>query len=300
MAGSISSGCVESDLHAHMLEVLETRLPRVVHYGISDDMAHGVGLACGGEIDVLIAEHARDDPAWTRLSELVGTRSAAALCTALDGVDAGRHLLVESDGRRTGSLGSVEADAAAGSEVGPLLVHGGTRVFGLPGESTSAFAEAFLPSPRLALVGSTPVSAALCHFASRTGFEVFIIEPRDGLLRPGWFADAADVIREWPEAGLARVDLDPYVSVVALAHEERLDVPSLASALAAGCGYVGLLGGRRTRKQRIAALSALDVDAVDIERIHGPTGLDIGATTPEEIAVSILAEIIGVRSGKVA
>ena len=300
VAGSISSGCVEADLQEHMLQALDAGEPRLVQYGISDEMAHGVGLACGGEIDVLISEHDAADPAWRRLEEIAGSRAAAVLCMVISGAGTGRRLLVEADGSRTGGLGSSSADEHAAESIGDLLEHGGSRTFERPDGAGEVFAEAFLPARRLAIVGATPVAAALCHLASFAGFEVYVVEPREGLLRPGWFGEAAGVIHEWPESGLIGVGLDPYVSVVALAHEERLDVPALSAALRAGSGYIGLLGGRRTQRLRAESLARAGFEPAEIARVHGPTGLDIGAETPEEIAVSILAEMLAVQRGAVS
>ncbi len=299
-AGSISSGCVEADLREHMLQVLAGGESRVVHYGITDAMAQTVGLACGGEIDVLIVEHDAADLAWRRLEEISGSRRASVMCTVVSADRRGARLLLEADGKRTGGLGSRIADDQAATAMTDLLEHGGSRTFQLPDNAGNAFAEAFLPTRRLAIIGATPVSAALCHLASFAGFEVFVIEPREGLVRPGWFTQAAAVLHEWPGDSLGDVGLDPYVSVVALAHEERLDLPALAAALRSGSGYIGLLGGRRTQRLRAEALRREGFEPTDVARVHGPIGLDIGAETPEEIAVSILAEMLGVLRGTAA
>lgn len=301
IAGSVSSGCVEGDLFEHLQRVLREGVAEVVHYGITDEMAAEVGLACGGEIDVLVAPHEPGSLAWASLRRAVQAADPAVLVTGISGPVRARTLLVRPDGTREGTLGSAALDDEAAEAALPLFETGGTdvaRVSRPEGEEVELFLEAFLPPPRMAIVGATPVAAALSRFAATLGFAVTVIDPREAFAAPERFPDAGRVLHAWPEEGLEEIGLDRYVDVVVLAHDLKLDVPALAAALRAGCRYVGQIGGRRTQGLRREALAEAGFDEEALSRIHGPVGLDIGAETPEEIALSIMAEVVAVRHGR--
>ncbi len=298
VAGSVSSGCVEGDLYEHIQQVVAAGEARVVSYGITDEMALEVGLACGGEIEVLIAPYAPGDPVWPQLERAIDERRAAVLVTGVSEAVRARQLLLFPDGARLGTLGDDDLDQRAAEAVAPLFDVAGTPVIELEDAAATVFAEAFLPPPRLAIVGATPVAAALCHLASYLGIAVTVIDPREVFAKDERFPEADRVIRTWPEEALAEFGLDRYASVVVLAHDLKLDVPALAAALRAGCRYVGQIGGRRTQRLRREALSELGFSDDELARIHGPVGLDIGASTPEEIALSIMAELLAALRGK--
>lgn len=298
VAGSVSSGCVEADLYEHIQQVLEAGEPRIVEYGISDEMAANVGLSCGGEIEVLLAPYESGDAVWPALDEVLARKGAAVLVTGLSESIRGRQLLVRGDGTRVGTLGDDALNEAAVEAVRPLFDTGGTPVLELEGLDATVFAEAYLPPARLAIVGATPVAAALTRLASYLGIAVDVIDPREPFARDERFPDAERVLRVWPEEGFEEIGLNRYWNVVVLAHDDKLDVPALARALRSGCLYVGQIGGRRTQRLRREALAEQGLSEEEIGRIHGPVGLDIGAVSPEEIALSILAELIAVRRGK--
>lgn len=298
LAGSVSSGCVEGDLHEHIGQVLGGGEARLLHYGITDEMAAGVGLACGGEIDVLVASHDPTSPVWSRLRGVLERRGAALLLTGLSEGIRGRVLLQEADGPRTGTLGDDRLDEAAVAAARPLLDTGGTDVLEMDDPPAELFVEALLPPPRLAIVGASPIARALCHLASWLGDEVTIVDPRQAFADPEKFPGAARVVAAWPEEGLAEAGLDRWLDVVVLAHDGKLDVPALETALRAGCRYVGQIGGARTQRLRREALEERGLEPDLLDRIRGPVGLDIGALGPREIAVSILAELVAVRRGK--
>jgi len=298
LAGSVSSGCVEGDLHEHIGQVLEGGDPRLLHYGITDEMAAEVGLACGGEIDVLVAPHDVESPVWERARDVLARRGAALLLTGLSEGIRGRVLLEEAGGGRAGGLGGGRLDEAALEAARPLLGTGGTDVLELGDPEATVFAEAYLPPPRLAIVGASPVAQALCHLAAWLGDEVTVVDPRSAFADPSNFPGAARVVEAWPEEGLAEAGLDRWLDVVVLAHDRKLDVPALEAALRAGCRYVGQIGGGRTQRLRREALEERGLDSELCDRIRGPVGLDIGARGPREIAVSILAELVAVRRGR--
>lgn len=294
IAGSVSSGCVEGDLHERLRSLLEgDEEPGLVSYGISDELAATVGLSCGGEIDVFLDRHDPEDPVWPALVAALAAGAPVVLVTGLAGSVRSRHALVGSQGA-VGSLGDPSADARASALAEPLLGRSATarEAWEEPGSGGELFAESFAPPPRLAIVGATPVAEALCAFAARDGFEVVVIDPRAAFASPDRFPDAHAVLEAWPDEGLEEIEADRFTSVVVLTHDAKLDEPALARALEAGCGYVGLLGGRRTQTARRDALRERGLMDADLDRIHGPVGLDIGARSPTQIAVSILAELI--------
>ncbi len=298
VAGSISSGCIEADLSEAIMEVVREGAPRLMHYGISDELAASVGLACGGDIDVLVEAHRPGEAAWAALGEAMDQDEAALLITGLSEDIRANKMLIRADGSQIGSLGSsaLNSEASAASE--GLLDKGGAAVVPLAGGATEVFVEAYLPPPRLAIVGGGLVAEALCHLAAFAGIAVTLVDPRSQYSQIERYPDARHVYAEWPEEGLARMGLDRYVSVVVLSHDHKLDVPALSAALRAGCRYVGLLGGRRTQRLRREALAEEGFGDSDLSRIRGPVGLDIGAQTPQEIGLSILAELLAVLRGR--
>lgn len=299
-AGTISAGCVEADLREHILGLLRDDSDgqaRIVSYGISDELAMSVGLACGGEIEVLIRRHDPDDPVWRELVSILdpdsGSRAHAALVTALSPHLLGHQLLIRPDGAIVGSLGDPALDGELKARVDQLFSREGSEVIEL-GSGHPVFVDRLLPRRRVVIVGATPVAAALAALASRVGYRVAVVEPREGLARQE-LLPGADVLVEWPDEAFNALDVNEWTDVAVLSHEGRLDQQALRAAIERGCRYVGLLGGKRTQRIRREALLASGVPASELERIHGPIGLDIGAVTPEEIAVSVLAEMLAVR-----
>lgn len=295
LAGSVSSGCVEGDLHVHLERLLaeEDAGSAVLRYGITEEMAAEVGLSCGGEIEVLVERHAPDDPAWPHVLAALDAGRAVVLMTGLSEEIRSRRIAI-TGAVTAGTLGSEDLDRRARALAVEVMGRTqATRV--LLDESdpeTEVFAETFAPPPRLAIVGATPVAEALCSFAARCGFEVTIIDPRSTFARSERFPDAKELRVEWPDQALEGMVIDRFTSVVVLTHDAKLDEPALSRALEAGCAYVGLLGGRRTQRLRREALTAAGHDPAAVAELKGPVGLDIGARAPAQIAVSILAELI--------
>lgn len=300
-AGNLSSGCVEADLQERLLELLAEghgAPPRRVTYGISDEEAAGVGLSCGGEIDVLLLRHEAGEVAWEAVLERLGSEDRpgtwhGALLTSLSEEAPGAQLLVDGDGAAVGSERAVSLATAAAECLPLLFAREGSETMDLPGFG-AVFVDRLLPARQLVIVGATAIGAALARLAPSVGYRVIVVEPREGLARSAEVA-GADVRVEWPAEALESLGAGPWTDVAVLAHDERLDVPALRVALRAGCRYVGLLGGRRTQRVRRQALLAEGLTAADVDRIHGPIGLDLGAELPSEVAVAILAEMVAVR-----
>jgi xanthine dehydrogenase accessory factor len=262
LAGSVSGGCVESDVAERAREVLATGKPELVSYGIADEEAWEVGLPCGGEIDVFIE---RAD------AELPDPAEAQTVFTVVDGPRAGERWTEDGGGRPTGML---EVD--------------GERVF----------AESLGPPPRLLVFGAVDLAEALCGAAKNLGWRTVVADARGRFATPERIRSADELVVAWPEDVLAQVRPDERTAVVVLTHEERWDVPALAGALATDAFYVGALGSRRTQARRRERLLEAGVGDAELERLRGPAGLDLGAATPAETALSILAEIVAVRAGR--
>jgi len=299
MVGSVSGGCVETDVFERAMHVLADGLPVIQSYGIDDEMSVAVGLSCGGEIDVLI-EPWRDDEVWQALIRVVEGRERAALCVALAPDDMlGRHLLVvEGSGRIGGIEDALDAELEA--TAGSILAQGEARIVTLErgGQEHRVYVEPFVPEPRLFIVGATHTAIPLCNMAAELGFHVTVIDPRTPFATRERFPRAAELLLEWPDQVLAEASLDRESYVVALTHDLKFDIPTLATALASNAGYIGALGSRRTHERRTARLREEGVDAAELERVHTPVGLDIGARSPGEIALAILAEITAVRNAR--
>jgi xanthine dehydrogenase accessory factor len=263
LAGSVSGGCVESDVAIQATEVLASGRPRLVSYGIADEDAWEVGLPCGGEIDVFVE----------RLEgELPDPEAAQVAFTVVDGERAGeRWLSTNGEVTRTG-LHEIE----------------GERVF----------AEVLGPAPLLLVFGAVDLAEELCRAAKGLGWRTIVTDARARFATRERIPSAGELVVAWPEEVLERFRPDDRTAVVVLTHEERWDVPAIVGALASDAFYVGAIGSRRTQERRRERLLEEGVSPEQLERLSGPAGLDLGAATPAETALSILAEILAVRAGR--
>lgn len=328
--GSISGGCIESALAHEAAEVLAGGPPRLVTYGISDELAGTAGLTCGGTVHVfvhLLAPGSRDAAAALAVADAVADDRPAALATLLDGPRAGavvalvggaspgeRAAAAPRDAERTrapltavGSFGAAQLlDDAVVRDAAGLLDQGVTTIrrYGADGATIGSalrvHVRSFASPPRMLIFGAIDFSAALAPLARELGYRVTICDPRERFVRAPRFARAAEVVVGWPSAALEGRRLGPRDAVLVFSHDPRLDVPALLGALATGAGYVGALGSRRTTADRNERLRHAGADAAQLARVHAPCGLDIGGRTPEETAISILAEIVAVRARRSA
>jgi xanthine dehydrogenase accessory factor len=265
LLGSVSGGCVESDVAVQAAEVIADGAPRLLTYGIDDDQAWSVGLPCGGEIDVFVERFE---------GELPEPGEPAVALTVLEGERAGERQIL-----------------------GPEAVEPGpSRVLELDGETV--FAEVLGPPPRLVVVGATDAAEELCHAGKALGWRTAVADPRPALVTRERLPSPDELVTAWPDEALERLAPDADTAVVVLTHEERLDVPALATALRSDAFYVGAIGSRRTQERRRERLLEAGLGEEELERIAGPAGLDLGAHSPAETAVSILAEILAVRAGR--
>lgn len=292
--GSVSNGCVEGDVAAHATEVLRTGRSQLAAYGITDEFAFNVGLSCGGSIEVFIER-------WTGLPERLaggpGEGFVGALATVLEGPGEGTHGLFDRErGWVAGDLPAwlaellaPEAVASVDAERSHIVAAGEARVF----------VEAVTPAPRLLLFGAGHTAEALTALAVAAGFRVAVCDPRPALAVPERYP-AAEVLVGWPDQLVPTLAPDRRTYAVLLAHDPKIEVPLLPLLLATPARYIGVLGSRRTQTARVERLTAEGWPAEQVARLHGPVGLDLGAVTPEEVAVSIVAQMVAVRRGRPA
>jgi xanthine dehydrogenase accessory factor len=276
LAGSVSGGCVESEVVEAAREVLAGGEPRLLTYGISDDLALTVGLPCGGEIDVWVSE---PDPGL--LQELAAIARDELRAVSLVDLEEGSERLI-----RNGE------DPVADE----LLRAGHSRLVELEGRRV--FADVFGPPPRLFVYGAIDTADALCAAARGLGWRTIVADARARFATAARLPNADEVIVAWPEDALAEVQPDHATAIVVLTHDDKFDLPMLVGALASEAFYIGAIGSRRNQERRRERLLEAGVDESALDRINGPAGLDIGAHTPGETALSIISEIMAVRAGR--
>jgi xanthine dehydrogenase accessory factor len=290
MAGSVSGGCVESDVYEHACEVLEGSRPQLLSYGIADELAFSVGLPCGGEIDVFVEQ--APEELVERLVGIVETEERAILFTVVEGEPLGAELLVTESGERFGNGPEELAE-----HVDELLRGGRNRLLDL-GVDRMVFAEVYGPPPRLLVIGAVDTAEAMCLAAKQLGWHTIVADARGKFATKERIPSADELIVAWPEDALAQVQPDYQTAVVVLTHDDKFDVPAIRGALATEAFYIGALGSWRNQERRRERLLAAGVEEDELERVSGPSGLDIGADTPAETALSIMGEILATRAGR--
>jgi xanthine dehydrogenase accessory factor len=308
VTGSVSGGCVEGAVYESCLDVLATGRPRLEHYGVSDAEAFSVGLTCGGEIDIFVEPVSPQT--YPELGDAMSTdHPPVAVATVIAHelpVRVGRHLVVHESGI-LGSLGSQaldeavarEARARAGEGKSTVVSYRRDEVAGEPAVRVLISVRAI--TARLLVFGATDLTAAVASLGTFAGYHVTVCDARSVFATRARFHEAAEVINEWPHRYLAREAaegrIDERTALAVLTHDAKFDTPLLQAALGMSVGYIGLLGSRRTCEDRRRRLVDAGVPQVQLDRIRGPIGLDIGGRSVQEMAVSILAEIIATRSG---
>lgn len=293
IVGNVSGGCVEGAVVEEAAEVLATGVPRRMRYGISDDEVFGIGLTCGGTIEVLVRRVA------------VGSDAAAQLCVLADGADP-RALVLTAAGDGLGETvllapgegSGVLADAAAlaGSPDAALLHEDADGCLTQEHAVRSLLVTGFGDAPRLIVVGAVAFAAALARLGVALGYRTTVVDARSAFAVPSRFP-GAEVVAAWPDRYLAETSIDARTSIAVLSHDPKFDVPALQVALASPAMYVGAMGSRRTHAERIDRLRQAGITETQLARLRSPIGLDLGGRSPEETALSILAEIVAVRHG---
>lgn len=273
MAGSVSGGCVEGAVVAEAMDALADGQPRLLTYGVSDEDAFAVGLACGGTIRILL------EPLGTAMPVTMAEQIAAARA-ARRPIAYGVHL--ESWARRL--LGPADAPALFRTDRAELGEDG-------------TLAVPFNPPLRLAVVGAVHIAQALVPMAQLAGYDALVIDPREAFASAARFPGCT-LSHDWPDEALQAFAPDARSAVVTLTHDSKLDDPAIRAALASDAFYIGALGSTRTHAKRLERLRAAGVAEEALSRIHAPIGLDIGARSPAEIAVSVLAQMTARLRGR--
>lgn len=310
IAGSVSGGCVEGAAAEEIEHARATGRARVIRYGISDEQAWDVGLACGGTIDVLI-EPALPAPVATAARQSLGAGGhGSAVITPLPadsppgtfgphepgtGAPPATELVLHDDGRLDGTLGSPTLDAELAAAAREALRRGLSRTVEI-GER-SYFVEVFPVRPRLVVVGAVEVARSLVRLARELGFETVVIDGRATFATAERFPDVDRLIVGWPDEVADEIGLGPNDAVAVLTHDVKFDEPAIVAALTRGCRYVGAVGSKKTQADRRARLMEAGVTEADLARLRGPVGLDLGGRAPAETALAILAEIVAERYG---
>jgi xanthine dehydrogenase accessory factor len=312
--GSVSGGCVEGAVYELCREALERGMPLVECFGYSDADAFAVGLSCGGSIEVLVTPVPGGagacpavDPAVDAALRAAATGRATAFVRTVSGPDGPRAgaLAVAPDGSYAGTLGGPAAlDRAAATRAAGLIGTGRTgtvRLAGEAGEALTLLVETSEPPPRMLVFGAIDFASALVRAGDFLGYRVTVCDARPVFATPARFPGAESVIVDWPhryldaEARAGRLDARTVVCV--LTHDAKFDVPLLTRALRLPLGYVGAMGSRRTHAERLRRLREAGVAGHELARLRSPIGLDLGAVTPRETALSIAAEIVAARRG---
>lgn len=310
--GSVSGGCVEGAVYELAQEVLQSGSPALQRYGVSDDDAMAVGLTCGGILDVWVEQMSRETfPELDEVAADVRAGRPVAVATVIEHPDPawlGRRMLVRPDQEPTGTLGSARVDAAVRDDaLGQLaLGHNATLGYGADGERRGegmrVFVWAFAPPPRMLVFGAIDFAAAVARVGSFLGYRVSVCDARPVFATHSRFPAADEVVVDWPHRYLAAEQeagrIDGRTVITVLTHDPKFDVPLLEVALRLPeVGYVGAMGSRRTHEDRQERLRAVGVSTAELDRLRSPIGLDLGARTPEETAISIAAEFVAERWG---
>jgi xanthine dehydrogenase accessory factor len=316
VVGSVSGGCVEGAVYELALEVCQSDTPVLETYGVSDDDAFAVGLTCGGIIDIFVERVDRESfPELGEIAAAVERGEPVAVATVISGpgqvgarrvIWAGDTAAAGDDGRHSGAsgpLGSPRLDAAVDDDARGMLAQGltGIRRYGQHGErrgdDLSVFVNSFAPAPRMLVFGAIDFAAALARTGKFLGYHVTVCDARKVFATASRFPDADEVVVDWPHRFLAGTDVDARTVICVLTHDPKFDVPLLEVALRTPAGYIGAMGSRRTHDDRLARLREVGLTEDELGRLRSPIGLDLGARTPEETAVSIAAELIQLRWG---
>lgn len=263
VAGSLTGGCVEPALYGEARAVLAGEPPRLTSYGIADEDAFEAGLPCGGTVHVFTNELGSD--LVETIAVAVREELPVALAMTVAGARIGEQELVPLDGRTEPAL---EGD-----------------VFVLP----------LLPRPRMYVFGALDHAAAVARVGSLLGYHVTVCDARSKFVTRDRFPEADELVAGWPDEFLRSAPVDERTAICVLTHDHKFDVPLLQAALAGDAGYVGALGAKRTNAERADRLRAEGVTEEQLARIHAPIGLEIGARTPEEVAIAVAAEIVSLR-----
>jgi xanthine dehydrogenase accessory factor len=298
IAGSVSAGCVEGAVIEECRQSIQDGRPRRLTYGVADDDAWDVGLACGGTIEIFVEPFDAYSTLYDLLVERLENHTPAVLISVLAGGEnlIGKKLLVDAGGSVTGDNDLIEQVPGLVDMALDHLDRGRSKAEELD-NGVTLFFEVYPPVSRLLIVGAVHIADPLITLANLAGFQTILIDPRAAFATQERFPHADELICGWPQHVLPEMALDRSAYIAILTHDPKIDDPALRVALTSEARYVGALGSRRTNELRCERLRVAGISDDQIARLHAPIGLTIGGRSPVEIAISIMAEIIQVRSG---
>ncbi|GID27452.1 XdhC family protein [Paractinoplanes brasiliensis] len=305
--GNVSGGCVDSVVHQAGQEMMAgDERPRVARFGYGDDEAFGVGLTCGGTIELILRHHdPRTEPELGPALADAAQGKPVAVATIIRGPDdhVGRFIVVRPGRPSAGTLGDERLDEAATLHTVALLHAGRTAEVdlgtadGYCRQPMTLLVETNVPAPRMLIFGAIDHAAALARVGAFLDYRVTVCDARATFATAARFPHADEVVVDWPHRYLESQEVDAGTVICVLTHDPKFDVPLLTAALRLPVGYVGAMGSRRTHEDRLVRLRQAGVTDEELSRLHSPIGLDLGARTPQETALSIAAEIVAVRYG---
>ena len=294
ITGSVSGGCVEGAVFEEGVAALKKNKPKLLHFGVADETAWEVGLACGGSIDIFVKP--LDIETFRSLRSVLTEEDTAVLVTVVRGPDRllGCEMLVREDGSVTGTIAH-EMNEQVLIVARETLEQGESRRTTL-NENIELFIEVILPPPTIIAVGGVHITIALMALAKTLGYRTVVIDPRSAFGNEERFPNVDRLIQKWPEEAFQEIPLTRSTAIAMLTHDPKLDDPALKLALPSSAFYIGALGSKTTQAKRRQRLLDEGLTEDQMNRLHGPIGLEIGAGTPEEIAMSIMAEIVAARN----
>jgi xanthine dehydrogenase accessory factor len=284
ITGSVSGGCVESAVVEEGRKVLETGTPKLLRFGVTDEDAWDVGLSCGGTIEVFVEP--LTDGTYEPLRRAFEEERAIAKVTVITGEQLGETLVVDDDA----------SDESAMAEAARRALDSG-RSEQVSVDDAEVFVDVELPPPLLVMVGGVHVAVALTSMADTLGYRTVVVDPRGVFGSDERFPHVGELVREWPDKALRQLAINRSTAVATLTHDPKLDDPALEVALPSQAFYVGALGSKRTHEKRRRRLLERGVSEDELSRLHAPIGISIGSRSPEEIALSVMAQIVATRNG---
>lgn len=298
IAGSVSAGCVEGAVIEESQQVMKSNEPHLIEFGVADETAWEVGLACGGKIKVFVEPGFSLDSIFPEVKNNLMDGIPFVTVTFLEGPanTINKKLLMGKDGSSVGDLQIPEEisgelfsqakDLLDDEKSGTITLTDGSRVF----------IESHPLQPKLIIIGAVHLAEPLISIANTIGFDTILIDPREAFATEERFPYVGELVQEWPQDAMENLNLDKSAYIAVLTHDPKLDDPALQIALKSGARYVGALGSRRTNQKRIERLRKAGLTEAQLSRLHAPIGVDLGGRSSSEIAVSIMAEIIKVRN----
>jgi xanthine dehydrogenase accessory factor len=293
MVGSVSGGCVEGAVAEVCQGVIAENKPQLLHFGVADETAWEVGLACGGMIDVYVQP--LSEYLFSTLKQMLAQETAFALAMVIAGPDdlLGKTMILSESGEASGSIAFSQYDEIKTLALGSIK--GGTGEIQSLTDDIELFIDVNLPPPRLIVVGGVHIAVSLVKMAKAAGFQTIVIDPRRQFASQERFPDVDSLIQDWPDKAIQEVGITSNTAITMLTHDPKIDDPGLIVVLPSLAFYIGALGSQKTQAGRRERLLAAGVNPAHLARLRGPIGLDLGGRSPQEIAVAILAEIVQAR-----